>query len=400
MTDNYTIGEIMKYYLKKWIGMLVSIVACAVLLVVPQTAKNVNIQMQDIQSNLMISFNQHATVNDVDGALKHYDYRELFYRSTMLSEYCTLISEKYEMSRIVSGWDSMGGQAQLLWVQETILAVAVNNAPVYEFNVQLRVPQDSSEYALENAPRLLEDFAAQAAKSTSAMSADTSYKVLGQESQTTAVTLGTKVRSYLKYALVGAMLGFLIAAFAYALLFVAGRRVESIHWFRKMNRTEILHGADDPAYAALCYAVNEAGKQNKKMITLCSSIHSEKFVGGFLQSAAKLEARVAFADLTGRVELPVDTFGVTLLPAEISSLLKTPGQATTAIDQVAADFDYVVIYTEIPTREPVSVELAGSSAVVLFVERIGKSMKKHLEDSVEMIRISFLDTAICFVWDK
>lgn len=406
--EKYTIGELLRFLLKKWWVVLLSIVTFIVLLTAPSLLKAQteagNYQYAYYYSQL-VEFKNHAVSTEPIGSgnetVKRYvDYNDIWYRNVLLSDFIDTISSKYDMNLFNPEWQTMDFSQKAGWVRTVLTATAVPNTPNYEFALSLAVALSKSDggYLATHARELFLDFIDYAAQASKVYSEDSSITLIGDMMQVSSVNENEAAAGAFspKNLVLGGFLGIIFGVLLVGIWFLASRRIVSKQMFKQAYTIDTIENSRSLAYDITCYMIRQVQKRGRAALALSTTLDNQSVMEPILEELVRYGYRVGFANLTKR-EMKIPS-GAMVVPADVCARLHTPGHAQ-ELTHIAADYDYLVVLADTPATDAVSTEIMIQCACAVFVEKIGRSAKEPLKATLDDLNRADEQLPVCVAWE-
>lgn len=389
--EKYTIGELLRYVVKRWWIVVVGIVFFAALLGLPKMQKTETEEATYQYSySQLVKFNNHATYEDADNkSLRYQNYNDIWFRNSALSDFVKTISDNYNMTEIETTWDEMGNLQRADWIRSVFATSSVPNTPNYEVSLTLQAQEENNEYIQTHIEDLFRDFLQYMGKSVEIYEQDSANKASMELLSSMRSSITNEPDSVeeqgainLKYFIVGGILGFLIGLFVVCVWFLTDKKVVSKSIYVKAYDVDTIDGAKRPAYDIACYMLLKAEKTGIHTMAVSSTMRDTGIVNEIANEFNKAGYTLKVKDLTDKnsEETPI-------ISRNIEELEADRGQD-----------DYQVVIVEAPSQDAGTVNLVLHCACSVFLEKLGKSPRKDLQNSIENIQKNKPDAWICIAW--
>ncbi len=390
--EKYTIGELLRYVVKRWWIVVIGIVFFAALLGIPkmQKAETEEATYQYSYSQL-VKFNNHATYEDADNkSLRYQNYNDIWFRNSALSDFVKTISDNYDMAEIEATWNEMGNAQRADWVRSVFSTASLPNTPNYEVALTVTVQEENKAYVESHLNSLFQDFLQYMEHSVKIYEQDTAEAQASMEllnsMQSSVVNQPQDEEEQnaidLKYFVVGGVLGLLVGVFLICILFLTDKRVVSKSMFVKAYDVDVIDKAQQPAYDIFCYMLLQAERTGKHSLALCSTMQDVELGRKVAEEFKKAGLSLKLNDWTQKAS------------ESIGPLYHNADELETC----RGDNEYQLVLAEVPSRDAGVLQLLLHCACSIFVERLGKSQNAALKDSIEKLQKNGQDTGICIVW--
>lgn len=392
--EKYTIGELLRFILKKAWLIIISILVFAVLLGIPKISNVTTKEIHVYTSNQLVQFQNHAMyplMGDEKNSQYH-NYSDIWFRNAVLADFIDSISEKYEMEKFNPEWDRLDESLKADWIRSTFKSASISNTPNYEFSLTLEVVGDSNAYVSEHIKGLFDDFISFAADSIKFLAPNSAYTVLSRMDST---NVNSDSESFIskKYFIVGAVLGLIMGVFIVCVWFLASRKVVSKSFFAKEYQVDMLENSKQLPYDVFNYAVMQMNKRGKKTMALCSSYNDNSVAQQVIQCFCQSGYHVRLTNLSG-TDFHVSS-EVKMVPTTESSLPMKPDEFLRAAD----NDEYIIIVLPAPSANSASANVMLDCACSILVEKTGVSLRADLKNSIEWLQKADVDCSICIAWN-
>lgn len=394
--EKYTVGELLRYMVKRWWVILAGILIFTFLLGVPKTIERPTVQESYTYSlSRLVRFDHHAMVDTgADSAPQYQNYNDIWFRNVFLADFVESISGKYEMDRFHPDWDTLGETDKIDWVKETIRTSSMANTPNYAMDLVLTTDEENRAYVDAHIDGMMDDFVAYATESTKLVSTDSASAEIDRSRFVQNTTEEIAVNPF-KYYVVGAVLGFIMGVFAAGVWFLADKRVVSKSFFSKEYLVEKIDNGKRLSYNIFCYLMLQMKKANSRQAAMSSTMAdhemAQKVAGEFAQSGYRL----LVINLTDR-EFHAPQ-GVDVLAAEQAAALRIPGREQ-QLNVWTDGYDYVLVVAQAPSADPASAGVMSGCACSVLVEKVGVSLQAQLKASIEQLQYADSERPVCIAW--
>ncbi len=392
----YTFGEFARFVIRKcWVTVLCVVFFTAVLAMPVAAKSDSGTETYTDFCGQIAEFKNHAVyvAADAGGVTKYVDYNDVWYRPANLHPFFDQISEKYDMDVFCPGWSGKSAADKIEWMKTAFTSTVVANTPKYEFTVTVNVDGDSQDYVQRNLVSLFNDFLSYAESTAKLYRADTSMAPIGEVQ--TQFEGGAAVSSaLLKYGIIGVFLGIVFGLLAEGIWFLCGKKAWSKQYFKSAFYTDCIENSKDPAYEIACRAVSKSKDAGNPVVALSTTAGNNSVFGAVVEKLIGFGYKTGVANLSGcAFALPEKA---AVLPEKTLESLRTPGHSG-ELAAAAADYDFLVLITDSPAKDPAAAELLSRCAYVVFAEKIGKSVKRELEVALAALPVGDKPAA-CVAW--
>lgn len=407
--EKYTVGELLRFLLRKCWVVLLSILVFVALLTVPRMLKtdegSAEFQYYGYCSQL-VEFENHATYVDRNNgsteeeAIRYVDYNGIWYRNVTLYPFVRELSDKYDMAQFAPEWADWGLSQQASWVSSAFSTAVVANTPKYEvsFIVNVTREADTQGYIEGHLEDLFQDFLRYAESTAKVYREDTTLSSTGdltrqfEETQPEGESGGFSI----KYLAVGGFLGIIFGVLLVGIWFLTSRKVVSKQMFRQAYEVDTITCGPKPAYDISCYMIRQAHQVGNAALALSTTMENGgAIVGQVLEELVQYGYRVGLANLTDRqVPLPDKVEAVS---ADVCARLRIPGHAR-ELRELAANYDFLLVWTTVPSADAVSTEIMLQCSCTVFVEKVGQSAKLPLKTALEELGKADDRLSVCIAW--
>lgn len=394
--EKYTIGELLRFILKKAWLIMIAIVIFAVLLGIPKISNATAQESHVYTSSQLVQFQNHAMYPSTsDGKNSQFqNYSDVWFRNAVLVDFINSISQKYEMDKFNPDWAHLDDSLKADWIRNTIKSVSVANTPNYEFSLYLEVPDIGNAYVSEHVKGLFDDFIDFAAGSIKFLAPDSAYTVLSRMDSSNVNSEGGTSFVSTKYFIVGAVLGLVMGTFIVCVWFLASRKVVSKSFFSKEYQVDTLENSKQLSYDIFNYAVMRMNKRGSRTMALCSSYMDNSVAQQVAQCFAESGYRLRVANLSGTdFQAPA---GVSMVPAVDCCLPAKPGDDMLYVTE---NGEYTMVILPAPSTDSASVNVMLGCACSVLVEKEGVSLRSDLEKSIEWLQKADENHPICVAWN-
>jgi len=390
MYGTYTIGEIFKFMLKRcWI------IAIAVVIgVFGFSSGGLQVEETNISINRLVEFENHATFTEpATGAVRYLNYNDVWFRSSVISTFIKDAGTKFEMEKFNHDWNSMDESAKIEWIKEVVTSSALANTPNYEFSLAITVGSGEKEYVQENAAAFVGDFVNYAVEATKFLSSGSTAIAKFSSDDISTDVLKSKAWQP-QYIILGTLMGGMGSVLLLFVMFFFSRSVVSKSAVMAKYAPDFIEGRR-AMFDASCYMMRQADKSGINVFTVSSAWNKQLAFNELLSEFKDSGMKIGVANLSGS-KITVMQDNITVIPADAASQLLVPGKVRQAIETLKAGYEYLILLSPAPEENAVVAEQADYSACILFLEKLEKSRKKVLENSLQ--KLEDAETAVGVAW--
>ena len=390
MYGTYTIGELFKFMLKRW-WIIIIMVAIGV---VGLSSDELPVEETNISISHLVGFENHATYTEsVTGAVRYLNYNDIWFRPSVISEFIKDADTEFDMVKFNPEWANMDDVEKAEWLKEIITCSPMANTPNYEFLFSITAGSNAKEYTAENAAAFVESFVKYAAESTKLLSPNSSF-VSKFNTEDISVNVQKSKSWQPQYIILGALLGGMSSLLILFVMFFYNRKVVSKSAIMAKYAPDFIEG-DRTMFDGACYMMRQADKSGINVFTVCSAWNKQAAFNGLLNEFKDQGVKIGVANLS-ETNITAKNDNITVIPAEDAKKLLVPGKVRQAVETIKAGYDYLIMLSPAPEENAVVAEQADYSACVLFLEKLEKSRKKTLENSLQ--KLEDTETSVGVAW--